>query len=49
MNQSDPMFRRRRQNKKLVQVTRMLRELDAAASRPRPSRRRRSTVELSRT
>ena len=42
------MLKRRRKNKKLMQVARMLRELDAAATRPQPARRRRSTVELSR-
>ena len=48
MNFPDPMFERRRQQKKLLQVARMLRELDAAATRPQPVRRRRSTVGLSR-
>jgi hypothetical protein len=34
------MFKRRRQTKKLNQVARMLRELDAAAPRRRPAGRR---------
>jgi hypothetical protein len=42
------MFRRRRQAKKLVQIARMLRELDAAAERPARSRRR-ARVMLNRT
>jgi hypothetical protein len=33
------MFARRRQAKKLMQITRMLRELDAAASRRPPAKR----------
>jgi len=49
MNLPDPMFERRRQQKKLRQVARLLRELDAAATRPQPVRRRRSTVALSRS
>jgi hypothetical protein len=35
------MFQRRRDTKKLLQVARMLRELDAASQRPLPGRRRR--------
>jgi hypothetical protein len=34
------MFQRRRQTKKLIQIARMLRELDAAASPPARLRRR---------
>ena len=34
------MFKRRRRTKKLIQVARMLRELDAAAARPLTNRRR---------
>jgi hypothetical protein len=33
------MFARRRQTKKLIQVARMLRELDAASNRRAPRRR----------
>jgi hypothetical protein len=40
------MFARRRQMKKLVQIARVLRELDAAA--PRPTVRRRSRAVLAR-
>jgi hypothetical protein len=40
------MFERRRQNKKLMQVARLLRELDAVAQRP--ARRRRSRALLAR-
>jgi hypothetical protein len=41
----DPMFKRRRQTKKLLRVARMLRELDAASRRPmRPSRRSRAAI-----
>jgi hypothetical protein len=40
MNDGIPMFKRRRQTKKLIQIARMLHELDAAASRPRPAGRR---------
>jgi hypothetical protein len=36
------MFTRRRQTKKLLQVARMLRELDAASRSRRPSRRART-------
>jgi hypothetical protein len=46
MNDRSPMFARRRQMKKLIQVARMLRELDAAA--PRPARRRRNRAVLER-
>jgi hypothetical protein len=35
------MFARRRETKKLIRIARMLRELDAAASRERPRRLRR--------
>lgn len=38
------MFARRRQTKKLIQVARMLRELDAAAPRPRAQRRTRASL-----
>jgi hypothetical protein len=39
------MFKRRRQTKKLLQVARMLRELDAASRRPvRSSRRSRAAI-----
>ena len=34
------MFKRRRRTKKLIQVARMLRELDDAAARPIANRRR---------
>jgi hypothetical protein len=46
MNDRSPMFARRRQMKKLIQVARMLHELDAAA--PRPASRRRSRALLAR-
>jgi hypothetical protein len=39
------MFARRRQTKKLAQIARMLRELDAASSR-RASRRRTALVRI---
>ena len=45
MNVLSPMFARRRQSKKLVQVARMLRELDAASSR-RPVRRRTAFIRV---
>jgi len=39
------MFQRRRQTKKLLQVARMLRELDAASQRPmRAPRRSRAAI-----
>jgi|GraSoiStandDraft_13_1057314.scaffolds.fasta_scaffold1488118_2 hypothetical protein len=38
------MFARRRQTKKLMQVARMLRELDAASSRRSAPRRSRTAV-----
>jgi hypothetical protein len=41
------MFKRRRQTKKLVQIARMLQELDTAASRP-GSPGRRDRIALSR-
>jgi hypothetical protein len=45
MKQSEPMFQRRRQTKKLLQVARMLRELDAASQRPvRVQRRSRAAI-----
>ena len=45
MNQTSPMFQRRRQTKKLLQVARMLRELDAASQRPvRVPRRSRAAI-----
>jgi hypothetical protein len=34
------VFARRRQTKKLIQIARMLHELDAAAARPTTTRRR---------
>jgi hypothetical protein len=40
MNDVNPMFARRRETKKLVQVARMLQELDAAAKRPATAPRR---------
>ena len=40
MNDGIPMFKRRRQTKKLVQIARMLQELDSAAARPGRHRRR---------
>jgi len=43
MNVRSPMFARRRQTKKLMQVARLLRELDALAQRP-PVRRRSRAV-----
>jgi hypothetical protein len=43
----EPMFERRRQTKKLLQVARMLRELDAASARPHRTPRR-SRVAISR-
>jgi hypothetical protein len=46
MNDRSPMFARRRQMKKLIQVARVLRELDAAA--PRRGSRRRSRALLAR-
>ena len=46
MNVRSPMFARRRQTKKLIQVARLLRELDAVA--PRPRRRRRNARVLAR-
>jgi len=45
MNVWSPMFARRRQTKKLAQIARMLRELDAASSR-RASRRRTALVRI---
>jgi hypothetical protein len=42
-----PVFSRRRQTKKLIQIARVLRELDAASTRPAP-RRRRSRVAIGR-
>jgi hypothetical protein len=47
MNEMSPVFARRRKQKKLLRVARMLRELDAAAARPAPARRR-NTVGLNR-
>ena len=44
MNDRSPMFARRRQTKKLIQVARMLRELDAAAPRATPQRRARVSL-----
>jgi hypothetical protein len=44
MNDRSPMFARRRQMKKLIQVARVLRELDAAAPRPAPRRRSRALL-----
>ena len=45
MNEMSPVFTRRRQQKKLLRVARMLRELDAAATaRPRPARRRKVAI-----
>ena len=40
MNHMIPMMARRKQAKKLVQVARMLQELDAATKRPAAARRR---------
>jgi hypothetical protein len=40
------MFARRRQTKKLMQVARMLRELDAASGARRPPRRRTALVRV---
>jgi len=40
MNHMTPMFSRRRETKKLVQVARMLQELDAATKRPAAAPRR---------
>jgi hypothetical protein len=42
------MLRRRRETKKLVQVARMLRELDAAAGQVRPAPRRVDRAALAR-
>jgi hypothetical protein len=39
------MLRRRRETKKLIQIARMLRELDTMAARPAPRRRSRFAVE----
>ena len=44
-----PMFRRRRQTKKLIRIARMLRELDAASIRPAAKPRRSSRVAIGRT
>ncbi|NUR76634.1 MAG: hypothetical protein HOQ28_10170 [Thermoleophilia bacterium] len=46
MNVRSPMFARRRQSKKLIQVARMLRELDAANSSRRLPRRRTALVRV---
>jgi hypothetical protein len=43
MNVRSPMFARRRQTKKLIQLARLLRELDTLAQRP-PVRRRSRAV-----
>jgi hypothetical protein len=40
MNHVSPMFTRRKQTRKVVQVARMLQELDAAAKRPAAAPRR---------
>jgi hypothetical protein len=44
MNDRSPMFARRRQTKKLIQVARLMRELDAVAARPAPRRRSRALL-----
>jgi hypothetical protein len=44
-----PMFARRRQTKKLNQIARVLRELDAASTRPAAKPRRSSRVAIGRT
>jgi hypothetical protein len=44
MNQTTLMFQRRRQTKKLLQVARMLRELDAASRPVRVPRRSRAAI-----
>ncbi len=46
MNVRSPMFARRRQTKRLLQVARLMRELDAVA--PRPASRRRNRAVLAR-
>jgi hypothetical protein len=50
MNLRSPMFARRRETKKLIRIARMLRELDAAASRERArgARRQASRAAFSR-
>jgi hypothetical protein len=44
MNVISPMFERRRQTKKLLQIARVLRELDAAGPRPTKTRRSRAAL-----
>jgi hypothetical protein len=46
MNPSSPMFARRRQTKKLIQVAKMLRELDAASNPRRVPRRKTALVRV---
>jgi hypothetical protein len=46
LNVRSPMFARRRQTKKLIQVARLMRELDAVA--PRSAARRRNRAMLAR-
>jgi hypothetical protein len=44
MNDRSPMFARRRHTKKLIQVARLMRELDAVAPRPAVRPRRSQAV-----